>query len=62
MKLETLLAIKAESERFNKRLDDAIAREKTNRYGVSGTKEAGALKRAALDLKGELTSITSPKY
>jgi len=72
MKLETLLEIKVENERFVKRLEDAIKIAKVGReYGMHPDevienvceycKEAGALKRSALDLKLVLTKITSPK-
>jgi len=63
MKLETLLAIKTESERFNKRLDAAIKTAVlSNCDKCEYNYTASALKRASLDLKGELTKITSPKY
>jgi hypothetical protein len=61
MELKTLDNIKSEIKRFNIRLDAAYKRIKDeNRSGAyySGTKETGALKRAALDLKMELTKIT----
>jgi len=58
MELETLKQAKQELKRFEKRLNSAIERltkEPTARYGC---KETGAVKRAALDLKNELTNIT----
>ena len=58
MQLEDLRNIKKEIARFNTRLNAAITRveeEPTARYGC---KETGAVKRAALDLKMELTKIT----
>lgn len=74
MKLETLLEIKAENERFVKRLEDAIVIAENATYCTSyqertfskthecmNCNEAGALKRSALDLKLVLTKITSPK-
>lgn len=74
MKLEMLLEIKAENERFVKRLEDAIHVAENATYCTSYTertfsktheciycREAGALKRSALDLKLVLTKITSPK-
>ena len=71
MEISTLLEIDKELKRFKKRLDEAIKRSKENKGYVShydgeligvgdinGTKESGAVKRAALDLKNELTKIT----
>ena len=61
MELETLDNIKSEVKRFNTKLDAAYKRikdEKRTGFYYSGTKETGALKRAALDLKMELTKIT----
>lgn len=59
MTLESLNEVKTELARFQKKLAAAIARMKSDdmvRY--TGCKETGAVKRAALDLKGELTKIT----
>ena len=65
MKLETLLEIKAENERFVKRLEDAIrvAQDPIRNWRGEcyNNVEAGALKRSALDIKLVLTKITSPK-
>lgn len=77
MKLETLLKIKAENDRFTERLNAAIEVANNSEYSMycmqtqsksfikteecCGCIEAGALKRSALDLKMVLTSITSPK-
>jgi len=76
MKLETLLEIKAENERFVKRLEDAIVcaesatystydviegRSVYQTYECANCNQSGALKRSALDLKLVLTKITSPK-
>lgn len=63
MEIKTLVEIKTELKRFEKRLDAAIERlksESTSGYNISGTKETGAVRRAALDLKSELTKITNP--
>lgn len=72
MEVKTLLEIKDEVKRFSQRLDAAIKRSKENKGYISsydksltgvgdinGTKESGAVKRAALDLKMELTKITN---
>ncbi len=61
MELSVLKEIKTELRRFEKRLDAAIERlvtDKKENNWYSGTKETGAVKRAALDLKNELTKIT----
>lgn len=58
MEVKTLTEIKSELKRFEKRLDAAIARLKEDEYATYGCKETGAVRRAALDLKVELTKIT----
>lgn len=58
MELKTLNEIEAEVKRFMKRLNAARERIKTDGYYSLGTKETGAVRRAALDLKSELTKIT----
>lgn len=63
MKVETLKEVEAEVKRFLKKLE--AAKKRLNEYGDtygSGTKETGAVRRAALDLKVELTKITQSKY
>lgn len=62
MEIETITEIEIELKRFNSRLKAAKDRLKSDNYAHYGCKETGALKRAALDLKNELTKITSPKY
>lgn len=62
MKIETLNEIELELKRFNNRLDEAKKRLSKDEYAKYGCKETAALRRAALDLKNELTAITSPKY
>jgi hypothetical protein len=69
MKLEKLLEIKLETDRFVRRLDEAImlAKDtpgyigyKEDTYGyqdISNTRTCGALKRSAMDLKYELTKV-----
>ena len=58
MELETLNQIELEIKRFNTRLKAAKERLKVDSYAKYGCKETGAVKRAALDLKNELTKIT----
>ena len=58
MDLEILKEIESEIKRFNKRLDAAKKRLQEDSYYSLGCKETGALRRAALDLKMELTKIT----
>jgi hypothetical protein len=56
-----LLEVKAELERFQKRLDMAIEDPQVNSWGPSS--KFATCKRAAMDLKKELTKITqSSKY
>jgi hypothetical protein len=55
--IEMLREVEAECNRFKKRLTAAINRIKKDDFSW-GCKETGALKRAALDLKSELTRIT----
>lgn len=54
-KIEILQQIKQETERFLKKLDEAI-NDNPGEYGSS--KKYAAAKRAALDLKNELTNLT----
>jgi len=58
MTLENLNEIESEIKRFTKRLKAAKERIKSDGYALYGCKETGAVKRAALDLKMELTKIT----
>jgi len=59
MTYEDLITVEEETKRFLKKLDAAKTRIKDDRFAlISGTKETGAVKRAALDLKMELTKIT----
>jgi len=58
MDLNTILEIKKELHRFNIRLKAVEDRWKKDPYYEYRCKENGALKRAALDLKQELTKIT----
>lgn len=53
-----LIEISEEVERFQKKLDAALERIRTNKFAKYGCKETGAVRRAALDLKNELTKIT----
>lgn len=58
MELKDLEDIKKELVRFKTKLDSAVKRIKEDEYALYGCKETGAVKRAALDLKMELTKIT----
>jgi hypothetical protein len=59
MTYEDLITVEEETKRFLKKLDAAKTRIKDDSYALlSGSKETGAVKRAALDLKMELTKIT----
>ncbi len=58
---ELIKEVELECNRFLKRAKACRARmsiDKARGYSYTGTKETGALKRAALDLKNELTRIT----
>lgn len=59
MKVEDLDASIQEAQRFIKRAKDAKKRMNSSDFHeFVGSKETGAVKRAALDLKMELTNIT----
>ena len=58
MKLEDIKDIESELKRFNSRLKAVKKRINEDQYTLYGCKETGALRRAALDLKMELTKIT----
>lgn len=58
MELKDLEDTKKELVRFKTRVDAAVKRIKEDKYALYGCKETGAVKRAALDLKMELTKIT----
>jgi len=59
MTYEDLITVEEETKRFLKKLDAAKTRIMEDRFAlISGSKETGAVKRAALDLKMELTKIT----
>ena len=58
MEQKTLYEIKVEVKRFSKRLEEALNRLRNDEMAKYGCKETGAVKRAALDLKNELTKIT----
>lgn len=60
---EVLEDVKAETLRFLKKLEECQKRterenDKQNGWEITTTKENGAVRRAALDLKNELTKIT----
>lgn len=61
-KKQMLLSVREELKRFASKLDEAIAQADRGDFGFYNKKFA-ACKRAALDLKNELTKITqSSKY
>lgn len=62
MKLDTLKEVETEVKRFMKKLDAAKKRIQDDGNIYYATKENGAVKRAALDLKVELTKITQSRY
>lgn len=53
-----LIEVSEEVERFQKRLDSALEKIRNDKFASYGCKETGAVRRAALDLKYELTKIT----
>jgi hypothetical protein len=53
-----LESVHIETERFLVKLEKAKARIDADSRSAYGCKETGALRRAALDLKNELTRIT----
>lgn len=58
-RIDTVLTeVQKETERFLERLIAARNRFSQEEYYIRGCKESAALKRAALDLKQELTKIT----
>ena len=60
--IKVLREIEAEAQRFITRLHDSVLRMKEDDYYRHGCKQSGALKRAALDLKNELTRITQRRF
>lgn len=58
MTLEDILDVEYEVVRFQKKLVAAKKRVAEDEYALRGCKETATLKRAALDLKIELTKIT----
>lgn len=69
MKLYKLLEIQTEAVRFNKKLNDAIVKATSNEKDFdgktipledrdcTGSRESAAVKRAAMDLKKELSNL-----
>lgn len=59
MTLEEILEVEYETIRFQKRIAAVKLRvQEEGEYALRGCNETGALKRAALDLKLELTKLT----
>lgn len=66
MKLDKLFKINDEIKRFQSAIDDAISLTNSGcsqsvdyflKYGISGTKESGAVKRRFVDFKYEVNKI-----
>ena len=53
-----LVDVKIELDRFEKRLSALFIRMEKDKFALYGCNESGAVKRAALDLKLELSKIT----
>jgi len=58
MTLEGINIVEKETHRFLSRIKDAKERITNDSFALQGSKETGALKRSALDMKLELTRIT----
>lgn len=58
MTLNSIEEVELELKRFQKRLNAVKERAKTDKHVFYGCSETGALKRAAADLKLELTKLT----
>lgn len=58
MTTKELYEVKAEIKRFSKKLEEVLVRLQNDDMAKYGCKETGAIRRAALDLKNELTKIT----
>jgi len=61
MTQQDIITVKIELKRFETRLESLQARiDKKDNYDthLNGCKESGAVKRAAMDLKNELTKLT----
>jgi len=59
LNIELLNEVEIETKRFLKKLTEAKKRVEEDKYATHGCKETGAIKRASLDLKNELTRITT---
>ena len=55
---KVLLDVQVELERFDRKLRECLKRLRKDKFANYGCKETGAVRRAALDLKNELTKIT----
>lgn len=58
-KRRALLEVKAETERFLKKLNEAIESEPADRGNDNPNKKWAAARRSALDMKNELSKITT---
>lgn len=55
---KSIREVESELKRFTSRLKALKSRMSEDKFALYGCKESGALKRAALDLKMELTKLT----
>jgi hypothetical protein len=58
MTIIDILKVETEMKRFQERMEAAKTRIAADSWAVQGCKETGALKRAAMDLKNCLTTLT----
>lgn len=61
LSIDLLNEIESETKRFLKKLEKAKERITNDKYATHGCKETGGIRRSALDLKNELTRITTSK-
>ena len=59
MSIKLLNEVEQETKRFLKKVKETKERLKIDNYAHHGCKETGAVRRASLDLKNELTRITT---
>lgn len=59
LSVELLNEVEIETKRFLKKLSQAKKRIKDDKWALHGCKETGAIKRSAIDLKNELTRIST---
>ena len=59
MSIKLLSEVEQETKRFLKKVKELKERIKDDKFAVHGCKETGAVRRVSLDLKNELTRITT---